>query len=86
MPIYEYKSKNGVHCRLCKNKFEIRQGINDEPLRRCPECGAEVTRLFSRPFLNRRESLGHEGPLNYMEDDADEPGLEGDVAEDEVWE
>jgi putative FmdB family regulatory protein len=86
MPIYEYKSRNGVHCKLCKKKFEVRQRINDEPLTRCPECGAEITRLFSRPFLGRKDSLGHEGPLNYMEDDANEAGLEEDLAEDEVWE
>lgn len=86
MPIYEYKSKNGAHCKLCKSKFEVRQGINDEPLRRCPECGAEIGRLFSRPFLFRKESLSHEGPLNYMEDEADELSLEEDLAEDEVWE
>ena len=86
MPIYEYKSKNGAHCKLCKNKFEVRQGINDEPLKRCPECGAEIRRLFSRPFLWRKESLSQEGPLNYMEDEADELGLEEDLAEDEVWE
>ena len=86
MPIYEYESKNGVHCKLCKNKFEVRQGINDEPLKRCPECGAEIRRLFSRPFLGRKESFSHEGPLNYMEDEADELGLEEGFAEDEVWE
>jgi len=86
MPIYEYKSKNGVHCKLCKNKFEVRQGINDEPLKRCPECGAEIRRLFSRPFLGRKESFSHEGPLNYMEDEANELGLEEGFAEDEVWE
>jgi putative FmdB family regulatory protein len=86
MPIYEYKSRNGVHCKLCKNKFEVRQRIKDEPLTRCPECGAEITRLFSRPFLGRKDSLGHEGPLNYMEDDVNEAGLEEDLAEDQVWE
>jgi predicted nucleic acid-binding Zn ribbon protein len=55
-------------------------------LTRCPECGAEITRVFSRPFLVRKESLSHEGPLNYMEDEAGESGLEEDLAEDEVWE
>ena len=86
MPIYEYKSKNGVHCKLCKGRFEVRQGINDEPLKRCPECGAEIRRLFSRPFLGRRESFSHEGAFNYMEDEADELKLEENLAEDEVWE
>lgn len=86
MPIYEYKSRNGAHCKLCQNRFEVRQGIQDEPLKRCPECGAEITRVFSRPFLGRRESLNHEGPLNYLEDEDNELGLEEDAAEDEVWE
>ena len=86
MPIYEYKAKNGAHCKLCKGGFEIRQGINDEPLRRCPECGGEIKRLFSRTFLGRRESLSHEGAFNYMEDEAGELGLDEDLAEDEVWE
>lgn len=86
MPIYEYKSKNGSHCKLCKDKFEVRQGMNDEPLRRCPECGAEITRLFSPPFLSRRESFEHEGPLNYMEDEDEGLGSNEYLDEDEVWE
>ena len=92
MPIYEYKAKNGAHCKLCKGKFEVRQGINDAPLTRCPECGAEVRRVFSRPFLFRTESSNHEGPMNYMEDmedmedEGDEMGLDEDLDGEEVWE
>jgi putative FmdB family regulatory protein len=86
MPIYEYKAVDGAHCKLCKGKFEVRQGMNDEPLKRCPECGAEIRRLFSRPFLSRRESVSHEGAFNYLEDDAGELGPEEDSGEDEVWE
>jgi putative FmdB family regulatory protein len=86
MPIYEYKAVDGAHCKLCKGKFEVRQGINDEPLKRCPECGAEIRRLFSRPFLSRRESVSHEGAFNYLEDDAGELGPEEDSGEDGVWE
>ena len=86
MPIYEYKARDGAHCKLCKGGFEVRQGINDEPLKRCPECGAEIRKLFSRPFLGRKESLNHEGAFNYMEDEGGELGLDEDLAEDEVWE
>jgi putative FmdB family regulatory protein len=86
MPIYEYKSKNGVHCKLCKDKFEVKQGMNDEPLTRCPECGAEIRKVFSRPFLGRGESLSREGPLNYLEDEEDQMGLDEEPDEDEVWE
>jgi hypothetical protein len=64
----------------------VRQGFDDEPLTRCPECGSEIRRVFSRPFLSRKESLTHEGPLNYLEDEDGELGLEEDLAEDEVWE
>jgi putative FmdB family regulatory protein len=85
MPIYEYKAKDGTHCKLCKGRFEVRQGITDAPLARCPECGAEIKRLFSRPFLSRRKSFSREGAYNYMEDEADELELEEDSDEDEVW-
>jgi len=60
--------------------------MNDEPLTKCPECGADISKVFSRPFLGRRESLSHEGPMNYLEDEDDEAGFEEDLAEDEVWE
>ena len=87
MRIYEYKAVDGVHCRLCKGRFEVRQGINDEPLKRCPECGAEIRRLCSRPFLWRKESLSQEETFDgYIEKEADKLGLEENFAEDEVWE
>jgi putative FmdB family regulatory protein len=87
VPIYEYKAIGDISCKLCKDRFEVRQGINDEPLSRCPKCGAEVGRLFSRPFLCRRESLSEEGTFDrYAEEEADELGLEGGFAEDEIWE
>jgi putative FmdB family regulatory protein len=85
MPIYEYKSKNGAHCTLCKERFEVTQRMNDKPLTRCPECGSEIRKVFSRPFLSRRKSFSREGAYNYMEDDADELGLEEDLGEGEVW-
>lgn len=40
MPTYEYRRKDG-------SVFEYRQGINDEPLKVCPETGQEVTRIIS---------------------------------------
>jgi len=87
MPIYEYKAVDGVHCRLCKGRFEVRQGINDEPLKRCPECGAEIRKLFSRPFLWRKKSLSQEEALDrYTGEEVNELGLEEDFTEDEVWE
>jgi putative FmdB family regulatory protein len=86
MPIYEYKAVGKAHCKLCGDKFEVRQGINDEPLNRCPKCGAEVKRLVSRPFLCLRESLSQEETFDrYTEEEADELGLEEGFAGDEVW-
>jgi putative FmdB family regulatory protein len=87
MPIYEYKASGSAQCELCQNKFEVRQGINDEPLKACPKCGSEVRRLFSRPFLCLKEPLGLEETFaTHTEEGADESGLEGGFAEDEVWE
>ena len=87
MPIYEYKAIDGAHCKLCKGGFEVRQGMNDEPLRKCPECGAEIRKLFSRPFLFRRESLGEEETSDrYAEEEGEVSGPDEDFDEDEVWE
>jgi len=41
MPTYEYE------CRDCDHAFERFQGINEEPIGECPECGGNVRRLIS---------------------------------------
>jgi putative FmdB family regulatory protein len=40
MPLYEYQ------CQPHHHRFEARQGINDEPLQTCPECGGPVRRVI----------------------------------------
>ena len=40
MPIYEYA------CKRCGN-FEIMQRITEDPLKKCPTCGAKVSKLIS---------------------------------------
>ena len=40
MPIYEYS------CKKCGD-FEITQRMTAEPLKKCPTCGAKVTKLIS---------------------------------------
>jgi len=86
MPIYEYRAVGEKSCELCRKKFEVRQGINDEPLRKCPKCGAEVRRLFSRPFLCIVEPLSQKETFKkYTEEEADKLGLEGGFAEDQIW-
>ena len=86
MPIYEYQAIGHTRCELCKDKFEVRQGINDEPLKKCPKCGAEVKKLFSRPFILLKESLSEEETFaTHTEEEADELGLEEGFAEDQIW-
>ena len=41
MPTYEYE------CRGCGHAFERFQGINDDPIKVCPECQGAVRRLIS---------------------------------------
>ena len=45
MPIYEYQ------CEGCTDKFEVKQGMKDEPLTTCPRCGKGVQRLISSPAI-----------------------------------
>ncbi len=40
MPTYDYE------CNSCHHRFEAFQGMNDAPLKKCPECGKKVTRLI----------------------------------------
>ena len=86
MPIYEYQATSRASCRLCKDKFEVRQRMNDEPLKECPECGAEVRKLFSRPFILLKEPLDIEDTFDtHTDEEADGLGLEGGFAEDQIW-
>ena len=59
MPTYEYRViEKG--CEYCRSKFEVRQGINEEPLKSCPKCEAAVKRLFSIPSIRREPTLTEE--------------------------
>lgn len=43
MPTYEYK------CSACNHTFELYQGILEQKLRRCPECGKmNLNRLIGK--------------------------------------
>ena len=86
MPIYEYKAIGSTHCELCQQRFEIRQRINDEPLKHCPKCGAEIKRLFSRPFISITESLSLEETFaTHTDEEADTLGLGEGFGEDQIW-
>ena len=45
MPIYEYQ------CTSCAHRFEVKQGIKDDPIKECVRCGKEVTKLISSPAI-----------------------------------
>jgi len=49
MPIYEYS------CKRCGD-FEITQRISDTPLKKCPTCGAKVTKLISQSAFHLKGS------------------------------
>lgn len=40
MPTYGYQ------CTKCKHQFDVFQAMKDEPVKVCPDCGAEVKRLL----------------------------------------
>ena len=41
MPTYEYE------CQKCGHRFELFQKMTDEPVAKCPECGAKARRKIS---------------------------------------
>lgn len=40
MPTYEYQ------CKTCGHHFDRVQRFSDDPIKECPECGAEVRRVI----------------------------------------
>ena len=48
MPIYEYR------CENCLVIYQMRQGMNDAPIKTCPECKGPVEKMVSAPNLNTR--------------------------------
>jgi len=48
MPIYEYQAENPKKaCPSCCKPFEALQRVDEEPLAKCPECGAAVKKIIS---------------------------------------
>ncbi|NQT71389.1 MAG: zinc ribbon domain-containing protein [Chloroflexi bacterium] len=86
MPIYEYQSKSGSNCPLCKVKFEMRQAISDEPITECPRCSRKVERIISKSFIVSMDPLSPEETFaTHTEKEADSKGLEGGFAPDEIY-
>ena len=40
MPLYDYL------CENCGHRFEVRQGIKEDPLVECPQCGGLIRRVI----------------------------------------
>jgi putative FmdB family regulatory protein len=49
MPIYEYS------CKKCGD-FEVTQRMIEEPLKKCPTCGAKVIKLISQSAFHLKGS------------------------------
>ncbi|HDZ91080.1 MAG TPA: zinc ribbon domain-containing protein [Deltaproteobacteria bacterium] len=48
MPIYEYEPLDPARtCAKCAGRFEVIQGIDEEPLSSCPHCGEGVRKVIS---------------------------------------
>lgn len=45
MPTYVYE------CKSCQHQFEAVHKITEEPVKECPECKGEVTRLLFPPAI-----------------------------------
>lgn len=40
MPLYDYQ------CDQCGHRFEVRQGIKEDALKQCPQCGGAIRRVI----------------------------------------
>lgn len=76
MPFYEYQCKN------CGHNLEAMQKINDEPLKKCPNCGkSQLTRLMSAPVFRLKGGGWYEtdfkGEQDHKKNLADAPESDG---------
>lgn len=58
MPIYCYRQVEENGCDLCRQGFEVRQKIADQPLQACPECGAQVKKIITTVNIHTGISSG----------------------------
>jgi putative FmdB family regulatory protein len=57
MPIYEYEPDDR-ECLMCPGRIEVIQGIDEEALKYCPQCGLEVKRVISRATFKMARPTG----------------------------
>ena len=57
MPIREYVAKSAqVGCPRCLEGFERLEGLEEEALWGCPDCGAPIKRVLSAPRVGASRS------------------------------
>ena len=54
MPVYEYQ------CNSCNDRFELRRKFSDDPVKECPKCGGEVTKLISSTAFSLKGGGWHD--------------------------
>jgi putative FmdB family regulatory protein len=80
MPIYEYRVVNGQKgCKRCQVGIEIIQPVHDEPVTRCPQCGAPVARVFAAASFQLRDGKG--SPVEAQIRDYERKGMYSHAAE-----
>lgn len=58
MPTYEYRAADEQKaCDYCRERFEIRQSMSEEPLAACPRCGNPVERVISLCAVSTAQSV-----------------------------
>lgn len=56
MPIYEYEPIDR-DCLICQGRLEVLQSPNDLPLKLCPYCGLEVTKVISKASIVKSRTV-----------------------------
>jgi putative FmdB family regulatory protein len=50
MPLYIYRAKDEARsCDACRLELEVLQRMSAKPLRKCPECGAPISKQVTAP-------------------------------------
>ena len=57
MATYEYRARDAeTACDVCRERFEVRQAMSEEPLTVCPECSGPVERVVSLCAISTTQS------------------------------
>jgi len=82
MPLYEYK------CTKCGSSFEVIQKVNDQPYKKCPECGGCLKKIISAPAIQFKGSgwyvtdYAHKGEKEKKLKAIEKPKIEKESAKD----